>query len=328
MSSRQASIFGRGAGPQRTLAAAAVLPLLAALAAGCGAPAPAENDAALAGPIVVITLSALPVDALGDATWTPALDELAARSWSNSALAPSSSPIPSLGSLLTGIDPWLHQAYSHRAGPMREGVPTLPQRLTEAGWSTRAFFPLHHRLHRFGFFAGFDSVEESGEDESTRSALRDAPDASLTWIHLPDPGFPYVDRREQLPRLPELQAETERIERRWLMPYADPELDMPEPLLSAAQELYRHQVAWADHRLGRLIEALRTNPRWERCTLIVTALHGNELAARGQVLFAQNLSRPSLEVPLIVRIPEGAGRDLPDSGAAVSTSRLAATVLD
>lgn len=291
---------------------------------------PGQEPLAEAPPIVIITLGALPahlVGALGgEEGWTPHLDELASEFWVERAVAPSSSPIPSMASLMTGVDGWAHQLVSHRAKRLRADVATLPEALGD-GWSSHAFFPLRHRYQDFGLLSAFDDVEELPPADEMGRVLERVEGRSLVWIHLPDPVFPWVDRREQVPRLGPRKGTYERVERRWLMPYADPKVDVPEPLLAESQELLRHQVAWADEQIGRWIAALRRDPEWPGMWVVVTALHGVEMGEHGQILFAQNLERLAIEVPLFVKPSSSSELRLGDLPFA-STSRIAATLLE
>ena len=242
------------------------------------------------------------------------------------AVAPSSSPIPSMASLLTGVDSWAHQVVSHRAKTLRADIMTVPQLLGD-GWQRRAYVPMQSRYQDYGLLDGFDSVEALPPASEAKQLLAGLDGQTFLWIHFPDPVFPWVDRRSSLPRLGPRAGAFDRMERRWLMPYADPSLDVPEPLLSEAQELLRHQVAWADEQIGQWVAALRETPSWPRLRLVVTALHGLELGEHGQVLFAQNLERRSLEVPLVVKLGPDLERELGEV-TFPSSSRLAATLIE
>jgi hypothetical protein len=69
--------------------------------------------------------------------------------------------------------------------------------------------------------------------------------------------------------------------------------------------MYRFNVAWADDRLGRFIQALRSSGEWDRTLLVVTSTHGEELGEKGQILNGGNLGRQLLEVPFAIKLPLG-----------------------
>jgi hypothetical protein len=97
--------------------------------------------------------------------------------------------------------------------------------------------------------------------------------------------------------------------------------------------MYRLNAAHADDRLGRLLDALRRSGQWDRTLLVVTANHGEELGENGQVLHGGSLARRSLEVPLVIKLPRGAGGiDIPriaePADRRVAMTRLWATLVE
>jgi hypothetical protein len=87
--------------------------------------------------------------------------------------------------------------------------------------------------------------------------------------------------------------------------YFDPDNPLPAARRRLFWTLYRFNVAWADDRLGRLIQALRSSGEWDRTLLVVTSTHGEELGEKGQILNGGNLGRQLLEVPFAVKLPLG-----------------------
>lgn len=303
--------------------------------AGCTGQAshkPPKPERSLDGPVVLITLADLRADVVGaldgETSWTPGLDALAADSdWALRAVAPSSSPVPSMLSLATGTDPWQHGVLSHRFHSRAQELPTLAQMMGRLGFRTHLFAPLGRDLAVYGPFEGFDERTPISDGEALSEHLRhvDPSSSSFTWIHLPSVGFPYRDQRATLPSLP--APERDRIGRRELLQYADPEKPIPQPLLRDAALLYRHEVARADARLGDWLDALRESGGFASSLIIVTALHGTELGEHGQALFAQNLGRKAVEVPLIVKFPEGIQAP-PAQESPVETARLWSTLAE
>jgi hypothetical protein len=93
--------------------------------------------------------------------------------------------------------------------------------------------------------------------------------------------------------------------------------------------MYRLNAAWADERLGRLLEALKKSGQWDRTLLVVTSNQGEELKDKGQILTGGNLGRQLLEVPLAVKLPAGFDRPIaPPETRRVAAARIWATLVE
>jgi hypothetical protein len=93
--------------------------------------------------------------------------------------------------------------------------------------------------------------------------------------------------------------------------------------------MYRFNVAWADDRLGRLIQALRSSGEWDHTLLVVTSTHGEEFGEKGQILNGGNLGRQLLEVPFAVKLPLGFRRKIAEPrDHRVAAARLWATLVE
>lgn len=316
----------------RKKAALAAFLCVGLLASACTAPSAPEPEA-FSGPVVLVTMADLRADLVGslggEPGWTPALDSLArVADWKVRAVSPSSSPVPAMLSLATGTDPWQHGVLSHLFHERANELPTLAQMMGEAGFATRFFGPATRDLGAFGPYDGFDTATRISEEEALRDHLvsLDPAAATFTWIHLPAVAFPYRDRRDQLPNLP---APTGRdtVDRRELLQYADPSRDLPDDLARDAALLYRHEIAAFDDWLGRQLESLHQSGAFDETMVIFTALHGTEFGEHRQALFAQNLGRESIEVPLLVKLPRTAIRGDLDEGP-VEIARLWSTLAE
>lgn len=302
------------------LRAAPALLLLAVLACGeppAGPPdgGPLDGGPADRPPIVLISLSSLRPDAVGalggESGWTPGIDAFAREAdWVGTTVVASSAPVVSLVSLMTGVSPWQHQVLSHDPAPPRPQLPLLAQAVKRAGYRTTARVPLDYDLQEFGLLEGFDEVAESEPIGETAAALAELGAAELWWIHLREANVSYRRRDAELPRLAARSAGLPAQLRAWrLLPFADPDRPLPAAERAVAWELFCHEVAWADHEVGELLRALRAGGHWDRAWVVLTATQGTELGEHGQTLYAQNLGRESIEVPLLVkrpRSPEGA----------------------
>ncbi len=103
--------------------------------------------------------------------------------------------------------------------------------------------------------------------------------------------------------------------------------------LEHLRALYAGEIAWCDHQLGRLIDALAIAGRLERTLIVVTSDHGEEFFEHGNRGHRQTLYDESLLVPLLVVPPlpaEGPDRARRGSRVAeqVRLADIAPTVLD
>src|SRR5262249_54954125 len=105
----------------------------------------------------------------------------------------------------------------------------------------------------------------------------------------------------------------------------------PRPLAETAplaRDMYDGGVAYANHLLGRVVEALRARGTLDRTVLVVLADHGEILGERGGFFgHGPSLYQEAVGVPLIVRYPPAipAGARV---AAPVSTLGVLPTILD
>ncbi len=299
------------------------------------------QSVAVRSPIVLITLSGLRPDVVGalgasPAIWTPHVDAFAAEAdWVGTTVTASSAPAVALASLMTGVSPWHHQILTHAPASPRPGIPLLAEALGRAGYRSAARIPLDYDLHLFGLLEGFDDVAEIEPLDGATSVLhglRDGDDSpALLWFHLREAAVTFERRDVELPRLASGSSRqgSDQIQAWRLLPFADPALPLPAEVRAAAWELFGHEVAWADQQVGEILAALKTSGHWEDAWVILTASQGLELGEHDQVLYAQNLGRESIEVPLLIRLPRSLRGALavPDD-ARISQLRLWATLVE
>jgi hypothetical protein len=330
--------------------ATAALPLLL-LACGGGAPAPDPRSGADggAGPIVLVTFSSLRADVVGGLGGlpglTPNLDALIRQAgWSGRAIAASSRGEPALASLWTGLRPWQHQVL-HGGSALSPDLLTLAEALAAAGYSTAGFPGGPWFSEAKGFAQGFKAFDPADRGRGAAGVLRRISEGKdgdgsrqFIWIHIPEPQAPYMLRRRLLPRLERLERLgglprelPARIRPIQLEPYFDPAVPLPEGKRRRFWAMYLLNVAWADEKLGRLVEALRASGQWDRTLFAVASIHGEEIGERGQVGHGGNLGRRLIEVPLIIKMPAGSDRTaVPDVPKAerVAAARLWATLVE
>lgn len=310
----------------------AVLAVVLGATAGCAPPAPPAHD----GPIVLITLDSLRADVIGGLGGDPALAPrltalLAEADWGGRGVAPSSWGVPAMASLATGLRPWQHQAVRASAPDLAPELRTLAEALQELDYETAGFLGGPWYRGERGYDQGFELFGEYGRGRPVLRRLTELTGGrQFFWIHISEPQAPYVRRDWLLPRLgeepPDLPA---RVDERQLEPYFDPAVPLPAGHRRRFWALYRLNVAWADEKLGQVLDALRESGQWDRTLLVVTSNHGEEFGERGQILHGGNLGRQLLEVPLAVKLPAGSRRRVvPPEDARVATARIWATLVD
>lgn len=300
------------------------------------------------GPIVLITLDALRADFVGalggeprpGVSFTPHLDALVAEAdWAGRAVASSSWTVPSMASLMTGLQPWEHGAIHSGQAHLRNELDTLAEVLGGLGFRAFAYYTNRWLHARFGYRQGFEVFRHLGGGWRARNRLQNLEGGpELVWVHILPPHTPYR-RNEDLAR--RLGQDPERLPQRVepldLEPFYDPAVELPPELRETFRALYGHNVAWADHRLGQLLDALRESGQWDRALVAVTSDHGEEFGesveqgGHRQTGHGGNLGRVLLEVPLVIKLPRGGlpGRPLAvASGERVANLRLWATLVE
>ncbi len=306
--------------------------LLLLLLSAC-ARTPAPHD----GPIVLVTLDSLRTDVVdglgGPQGLMPRLSKLVHEAdWAGPAISPSSWGVPAMASIFTGLQPWQHQALHAGQARLAPELVTLPEALGARGYTTAGYFTGRWYSDKLGYAQGFDIFQNLGRGRRAFDRLGNLGGGrQLVWVHLPEPQAPYVLRDELITRLAPPLPPT--LPRRILTAQLEPFFDPAEPLPPGRRRqfwaMYRLNAAWADERLGRVLDALRASGQWDRTLLVVTANHGEEFGEREQILHGGNLGRRLLEVPLVIKLPQGFGRRLHiPAGQRVGTVRLWATLVE
>jgi arylsulfatase A-like enzyme len=305
--------------------------------AGCRPP----RAAAPGGPVVLITLEALRADVAGDPVLTPHLAALIREAdWAGRAVAPSSWGVPAMATLLTGLSPWQHHAVLDGDNAhLAQDLPTLPKVFQALGYRTSAFTGGHWTTAAFGYDRGFDSFDDAGRNRDAAGHLASlAEGKELVWAHVPEPQAPYVRRDWLLSRLAAgdgtggdavLRDLPRLVEPLDLLAASNPEVPPSPALRRRLAAMYRLNVAWADEKVGRLLDALRASGHWDRSLVVITAVYGEELGEHGAFGHGADLERESLEVPLIVKLPSWCRRPLaPPRRQRVALARLWATLVE
>jgi hypothetical protein len=306
------------------------LSLLISCLASCRGSAPPQE-----GPIILITFDSLRADVVGglggERGLTPNLDALMRQaSWAGRAIAPSSWGSPAMASLFTGLRPWQHQVLQEE-NRLAPALFTLPEALQALGYETSGFTGEAAYSKEGGYDQGFDRLEELAKGAAAAKRLeRIGGRRRFVWIHIPEPQAPYFHRPRFDDRIDTGRLELpERVLPNQLALYFDPANPLPPARRRLFWTMYRFNVAWADDRLGRLIQALRSSGEWDRTLLVVTSTHGEEFGEKGQILNGGNLGRQLLEVPFAIKLPLGFRRRIAEpKERRIAAARLWATLVE
>ena len=302
--------------------------LLACTASGCAPPPPTQDRP----DVLLITVDTLRADRLGsygfELDTSPHVDALASRGVVfERAIAASSVTAPAHASIMTSRFTRGHTVGWSNGLSMLASGPTLAELFRAAGYETAAFVGNRLLTRRLGFDRGFDSYDDelpAVEVNRQSSFERDAAGTTqralawlsartgdrpfLLWVHYQDPHGPYTP--------PEGFAGRFRVE-----PAAD---EQPLPVLasdyalsgipayqalegrflpSEYEGLYADEIFYADHWIGRLLEAVDGVSSRETAVLF-TADHGEALGETYRYFSHGNTTTPEVaHVPLILRAP-------------------------
>jgi arylsulfatase A-like enzyme len=148
------------------------------------------------------------------------------------------------------------------------------------------------------------------------------------WLHLMDPHAPYYPKQKAL----ELMGcdPVTPVRARYLNSYWN-RSDLGSKKLRSQRDhiiaLYDAGIRWVDREMARLIAALRNSSRWPNCIFALTADHGEEFLDHGGRFHPPSrLTEELIHVPLLLRVPGAAKKELPKSP--FSLLHLAPTLLD
>ncbi len=276
--------------------------------------------------VLLITLDTTRADFIGcygkEQAETPNIDRLAAEGFLFEQ-AVSTNPVtqPSHSTILTGTYPMVHGVRDNGLFQLPDSSETLAEILKSHGYATGASvggFPL---TAEFGTSQGFDFY-----DDQLKAIHQDARGRALkrrsTWYDERPAG--HVNDAI----LGWLRNHWDESFFVWLH-YWDPhEPHIPPPPFSQlfAHDLYSGEIAYADHCLGTILNALETAGKLRNTIVIVVGDHGEGRREHGEQTHAFLAYQATLHVPMVVYAPrlEG-GRRIRQR---VGTVDLVPTVLD
>jgi len=206
-----------------------------------------------------------------------------------------------------------HRDWSHFNRFSKKDV-FVAQRLQQAGVHTVSVQGYWYFFANTGLERGFDVINKSaapalvtvdGDSTTNADKLSDAAIAELAkpellqgpfflWLHYVDPHAEYVAHQG--------------------FDYG-----------TSSRQRYDGEVAFVDHHVGRVLQALEKSSVYDRTAIIVTSDHGEAFGEHGMIRHGFELWEELVRVPLIVRVP---GVDARHVLARRSAIDLAPTILD
>ena len=292
--------------------------LAAVLGLGFGlAPAAAREPARKPLNVVLVSVDTLRADALGcygnRAAATPTIDALAASGvLFERAFAHTPLTLPSHANILSGTLPVIHGVHDNLGFRVPDRAVMLAEHLKSRGLRTAAFVGAYPLDSSFGLDQGFDLYDDFYGSKNRSSGLlfverpagetvaravdwigRQTKDGWFVFLHLYDPHQPYAP---------------------------------PEPFAGRfAADPYAGEVAYVDHCLAALLQALADKRLTGSTIVVLTADHGEAFGEHGESTHGYFAYNSTLHVPLIISGP-GVTRPGTRRGDAVSHVDLFPTV--
>ena len=249
--------------------------------------------------LVLVTFDTTRPDRLGcygnQSGTSPNLDRLAREGTIfTGATATTSTTLPTHASILTGLYPQRHGARANSVYRLERKHVTLAEILSRAGYETGAFVSAFVLNERFGLAQGFDEYDDRVASFTTgfggfaeRKADKTS-DLAIRWLarQESDPYFMWVH-------------------------YYDPHAmqNPPSPYREAHRFLYDAEIAFADHELGRVLEAVESDEKRETLVVFV-ADHGEGFGEHGEWSHGYLVQEATLRVPLIIYATDGLERGI------------------
>jgi arylsulfatase A-like enzyme len=266
---------------------------------------------------------------------SPNLDRLAAEGTRvATVVAESSWTLPTHATLLTGLAQTVHGLGG--GGRLSEHVVTMTELLHEAGYRTHGIWSGPYLHPYFGLNQGFDVYESVMRLDGAATTTGDASTAQdvigplhrqsytdrtspeiieralraidaagdqpfFLFLHFFDVHYDYDPPEEYWRRFDPKYAGT--LDARDWMSNPAIHAKMPESELRHVVARYDGEIAFTDHHLGRLFDALDARGLSDDTLVVVTADHGDEFFEHGDKGHRNTLFDEVLLVPWIVRWP-------------------------
>lgn len=198
--------------------------------------------------------------------------------------------LPSHSSMLTGLLPSEHGIRDNVGYDLAASVPTITETLKARGYATGAAVSAWVLRRETGLDRGFDLYDDSVEvlagKERMISNIQRAGEATAgvakEWIarqtrpvffmlHIYEPHTPYTP---------------------------------PEPFNSRYTDKYDGEIAHADQIVGDFLQSLKDQGLYDKALIILLSDHGEGLGDHGEEEHGMFLYRESIQVPLVVKLPQ------------------------
>jgi arylsulfatase A-like enzyme/cytochrome c-type biogenesis protein CcmH/NrfG len=274
---------------------AAALALGALLAVACHRESPAVRTS-IGTPVILISVDTLRSDHLPVYGYagvkTPAIDALAAdgvvfeRAYSNVPLT-----LPSHTSILTGLLPQEHGVRNNIGYILdRTKHPTIAALLHDAGYTTGGFISSYVLRGNAGLSSGFDVYDDAiGTEAGAALGRLQRPGAATLSV-----ARAWVDQAREKPFFLFFHIYEPHG------PY-----EAPEPFRSQVANPYDAEIAASDDVVGKLVASLKADGVYDKALILFLSDHGEGLGDHGEAEHGVFLYREALQVPLIVKLPNG-----------------------
>lgn len=241
--------------------------------------------------VLLITLDTTRSDRLGCYGYakaaTPNLDRLANQGLMfKNAFSSVPLTLPSHATIMTGFYPFRTGVRDNGLNKLPQSVDTLAEILSKHGYHTYAFVSAAVLDRAFGLDQGFEFYDDNLRVGSNAAQFEERTSAQLNqalrnnlgqikapyllWIHYYDPHFPYA----------------------------------PPPAYDSADP-YDGEIAFMDNSIGELLDNLRENKLMDNTMIVISGDHGEDLNDHGEKTHGVFLYRSTLQVPLIIQLPDG-----------------------
>ncbi len=281
------------AGPRHRLPLISSLILFAAFY-GCS---PGDESAARGKirNVLLISIDTCRADRLGcygaQGGVTPNMDRLAAEgTLFENVVSPAPVTLPAHSSMFTGTVPPTHGVRDNLAYRLGAANVTLAERLKESGLATAAVVGAFVLDSRTGIDQGFDYY-----DDRFSVSLDDVASAERRGEQVSQRGIAWLQEHHEEPFF-------------LFLHYFDPHFtyDPPEPFRSNfAADPYSAEIAYVDHCIGLVTDALNVLGVLDSTLIIVTSDHGEMLGEHGESTHTYFVYEAAVRVPLIFRLPGG-----------------------
>lgn len=251
--------------------------------------------------VLLITIDTLRPDHLGvygyDRPVSPQIDKLAKDAFVfDPVWAAASKTADSVPALMTGR--YLSELNTDRRSTPVWILPEndlLAERFNAAGWFTQgAMIKQFTEMFWFGMTQGLEVVHapNMGFGAASAPTLVDAvikglddkaaagdPRPFFTWLHMHEPHAGYVKHDG--------------------FDFGDSDVDR-----------YDSEIAFVDHQIGRLMQALRDRDQFHNTIIAITSDHGESFHEHGEPYHGRSLWDEASRIPLIIRVPKLKGRHI------------------